>query len=85
MPEVSTSQIGNERFLVFTYQQPKNTTDLEYVMKVSSDLVNWYSGDEHTETIFRINRDPNETTIARELTPFNDEERRFARLRVRRR
>lgn len=85
LPKASTANIGGSDYLILSYQRPKGRTDVEYVMEVSSDLVNWHSGSEYTETVFTVDRDPNELIIARDLTPFSEENRRFARLRVQRR
>lgn len=85
LPTISTADISDERFLILSYTRPKDRTDIEYIVEVSSDLVNWNSGIEYTETLFRVDRDSEELIIVRDLRPLEDGSQRFARLRVRRR
>jgi hypothetical protein len=83
LPQVqSLESEGGEIFLILVFSHPSGLSDIEYDVRLSSDLVGWdepavlVSSDDDGETVTRTYRD---------TQPFETSGRRFMRLEVNRR
>ena len=69
--------------LTITYPRWKDAADVSYVVEVSSDLENWYSGANHTQDVSVTPIDfTREWVVNRDLMPMDSASRRFIRLKV---
>jgi hypothetical protein len=79
---VPTAELLNgKRYLAFTV--PRNAgirQDIDYLIEVSIDLVNWNSGDPHTVTVL----DTAETLEVYSAAAVEDSPRQFMRLKIQR-
>lgn len=66
--------------LALTYVRNKTASDLSYVVEVSSDGLNWYSG--ASFTVVQADDGFTQTIQVNDLTPASSSNRRFMRLRV---
>ena len=78
----SLNSINQQDYLTLTYERLKGASDIRYIVEVSSDLINWDSGTDHTTRIQTINNAETEIISVRDLTPISTEIKRFMRLRV---
>jgi alpha-tubulin suppressor-like RCC1 family protein len=78
----SLNSINQQDYLTLTYERLKGASDIRYIVEVSSDLINWNSGTDHTTRVQTINNAETEIISVRDLTPISTEIKRFMRLRV---
>ncbi|MEN8743570.1 MAG: putative Ig domain-containing protein [Lentimonas sp.] len=78
----SSTAINDQDYLTLTYERLKGASDIRYIVEVSSDLINWSSGAEHTTRVQTINNTETEIIAVRDLSPITSERKRFMRLRV---
>lgn len=73
-----TEQGGSERFLTLTLPRRFRRLDVDYIVEVSSNLSDWFSGPPHTVTL----TDDESLLVVRDATPQAPGVKRFIRLRV---
>ena len=77
----TTDLTGGKRYLAYTVNRHEGIRqDLDYIVEVSQDLVNWQSGDPHTVTVL----DTPEVLEVYSATSPDDVPRQFMRLRIQR-
>ena len=70
-------------FLQISYPRWKDAADLGYVVEVSDDLQNWYSGTSYTQPVSVTPIDTaREQAVERDLVPASSAPRRFLRVRI---
>ncbi len=69
---------GDDNFLTLTINRNPDAIGITFLVEVSSDLVDWNSGDEHVTLL----TDEPSVLKARDTTPITESNRRFIRLRV---
>lgn len=77
-PVISYEIAGGERYLTLAVVKPTGLSNLNYVIKVSSDLKNWFAGDPNTVTLV----DDTTTLKVRDNIPTTSGVRRFIRLEI---
>ena len=79
LPRVGTAN-GS---LAITFIQRTDISDIDYIVEVSSDLVNWTSGPAATQQVSATTLDATRNTVTiRDLTPMSGAGSRFIRLRI---
>ena len=68
--------------LVLGFTRVKSAIDLSYVVEVSHNLVNWYSGEAYTEQISTFDLGETEKVKIQDRTPMSSLGKRFIRLRL---
>ncbi|RYD22127.1 MAG: tandem-95 repeat protein, partial [Verrucomicrobiaceae bacterium] len=76
-PSISTEVIGGAKYLVLTVKKPTIPDGIKRVVEVSPDLLEWFSGDNHTTILV----DDATTLKVRDNTPVTVDGKRFIRLR----
>jgi len=79
---LSTTALNDQDYLTLTYERLKGASDIRYIVEVSSNLINWGSGAEHTTRVQNINKTETEIISVRDQSPITSESKRFMRLRV---
>jgi len=74
----------SEGKLELSYERPADAKDVRYLVEVSDNLSEWYSGDEYTEEEVSAQGDTERVTV-RDRIPVTEAGIRFMRLRVERR
>lgn len=82
LPAYGEVEIDNERYVSLTFNRPKDRDDMDYIVEVSRNLADWFSGSDYTEVVSVIDAGDSETVTVRDRTSFNASDRRFIRLRV---
>ncbi|HLS28699.1 MAG TPA: hypothetical protein VK041_08620, partial [Opitutales bacterium] len=85
LPQETSVAVDDETYLTLSYVRPKDRTDIEYIIEVSENQIDWYPGGSFIETLFEVDRGMNELIIVRDIRPLGEEEQRSLRLNVRRR
>ncbi len=80
--DLPVAEISEGR-LSLTYERPIPTPDIRFVVEVSENLSDWYSGDEYTEEEVSTLGETERVTV-RDNTPVAGTSKRFMRLRVER-
>ena len=75
LPVTGTMSVGGKSYLTLTFTQQSTLTDITYTVQVSSDLVNWESGQ-----AVRADNGTTTTAIYRDLTAIQNAPRHFMRL-----
>ncbi|MEO7101303.1 MAG: M6 family metalloprotease domain-containing protein [Luteolibacter sp.] len=74
----SVEVINGQKYLSLTVTKPAGTNSLVRTVEVSSNLLDWYSGENHTTTLL-----DNDTTLkVRDNTPTTPEAKRYIQLKV---
>lgn len=68
--------------LVLGFTRMKSAIDRNYIVEVSHNLVNWYSGEAYTEQLSIIDLGETELVNIQDRTPMSSLGKRFIRLRV---
>ena len=68
--------------LVLGFTRVKSAIDLTYVVEVSHNLVNWYSGEAFTEPVSTLDLGETEFVRIQDRTPMSSLGKRFIRLRL---
>ncbi|HLS28167.1 MAG TPA: endo-1,3-alpha-glucanase family glycosylhydrolase [Opitutales bacterium] len=84
LPEVGTIDVDGETYLTLTYKRPIGINDIAYHVEVSSDLVDWESGDDQTVPVSVTRESGLETVVVRDRQPLRALTTRQIRLRVER-
>lgn len=79
-PVVSMVQAGVDQFLAVTYSRPTSTSDVTYVVEVSSDLQTWNSG--ATTVISDFTQGATQTVTTRDNAAQSTNRQRFIRVRL---
>jgi PKD repeat protein len=79
LPVTSTTVIGGEKFLVLTVAKPAIPDGVSRTVQVSSDLLDWFSGKNHTTVLL----DNTDTLKVRDNTPIAPGKKRYIRLKPR--
>jgi hypothetical protein len=82
LPMHGTMEVGDENYLFLSYTRPKDVEDVEYRVEVSSNLMEWYSGEEYTMLVSTMDQGDHETLVVRDRTAHAESQRRFIRLRI---
>ena len=82
LPTAGQVTIDGQRYLTMAYSRGAELADLEFVVEVSSDMVEWASAKDGAvqitiETVGTLKR-----VLARDLKPISDDGRRFLRARI---
>lgn len=81
MSPLPTVETVNDH-LVLGFMRVKSATDLTYVVEVSHNLVNWYSGEAFTEPFSTLDLGETEFVRIQDRTPMSSLGKRFIRLRL---
>ena len=73
-----TEDGGSETYLTVTIPRRFRRADVDYIVEVSSNLTDWFSGPPHTVTL----TDDDTVLVVRDATPQTPGMKRFIRLRV---
>ena len=79
-PVVSMVQAGVDQFLAVTYSRPTSTSDVTYVVEVSSDLQTWNSG--ATTVVSDFTQGATQTVTTRDNAAQSTNRQRFIRVRL---
>jgi len=78
LPKISTEIIGGRKYLVLTVAKPALPDGLKRTVQVSSNLVDWFSGRNHTTTV----ADSARFLKVRDNTPLTPDRKRYIRLKT---
>ncbi len=78
LPVIGTEAADDQEFLSLTVVRNASAVGVSYEVEVSSNLLDWESGEEHTTVVL----DDRNVLIVRDNTPMTDANRRFIRLRL---
>lgn len=70
--------MGGETYLALLIQRNERASDVDFFAQVSTDLVNWESGENATTVVF----DARKWLKVRDNTPVSNGSRRFLRFQV---
>ncbi|MEX1048721.1 MAG: fibronectin type III domain-containing protein [Akkermansiaceae bacterium] len=76
-PKVKTRMIGGSKYLVLTVSKAETPDSQTLCVEVSPDLINWFSGENHTTTL----TDNARTLKVRDNTPLQAGNKRYIRLK----
>jgi hypothetical protein len=79
LPQLSIITTNNNQFLTLSYYPNPYATNLEYVVEVSNDLINWNSGSGYTYQLTPNGQTP---VVVSDWYPMSANIQRFMHLRV---
>lgn len=82
LPAYGHVDMKGERYISLTYNRPKDRTDVDYIVEVSRNMIDWFSGPDYTAEVSVIDAGANETVTIRDRTSVTTADRRVIRLKV---